>query len=78
MRILHLFDMHAPLQQYNSKKKNPPYITYVIKKMIKLKNKAHKKYLKTKNASDKEYYLNLKGYVSEAITREKIALCSLH
>lgn len=71
--IIYLFDKHAPLMQFSGNKRNPPYITYTIKQMIKLKHKAHKKYLKNKNANNKEYYLDLRKYTSEAIKREKIA-----
>lgn len=72
--INYLFDKYVPLVEYNpNKKKNPPYITYTIKEMIHLKKKARSKYLRTKNATHKNYYLELKNYVSQAIKQEKIA-----
>lgn len=41
--------------------------------MIKLKNKAHKKYLKSRMKADKDYYIDIKNYVNSAIKREKTA-----
>lgn len=70
--INYLFDKHAPLVEYNpNKKRTPPYITYTIKKMIQLRQKAYKKYLRTRASADKRYYLDLKNYVGQAIKQEK-------
>lgn len=71
--ILDLFNKHAPLKFIKHTNKSKPYITYNLKEMIKLKNKAHKKYLKTKSLTHKNYYIDLKNYVNLAIKREKIA-----
>lgn len=41
--------------------------------MIKEKNKAHKKYLKNKTNLNRQYYIDIRNYVNEAISREKKA-----
>ena len=41
--------------------------------MIQLKRRAYKKYTKSKNVVDKQYYLDLKNYVGQAIKQEKNA-----
>lgn len=71
--ITSLFDVHAPICIHSKKDKYRPYITYNIKQMIKIKNKAHVKYMKTKTAAAREYYVTLKNYVSTAIKQEKVA-----
>lgn len=71
--ILSLFDLHAPIINIKPKRYRPPYITYNIRKMIQLKNKAHKKYIKTKTPEHKAYYIDLRNYVNLAIKRERKA-----
>ena len=71
--IIALFDAHAPLRLIKPNSKSKPYITYNIKEMIKLKNKAHRKYLKSRMQIGKNYYLDIKNYANLAIKREKTA-----
>lgn len=71
--ILSLFDVHAPLSVIKTKPNYQPYITYNLKMMIKLKNKSYNKYLKTKTVADRQYYVNIRNYVKEAVKREKEA-----
>lgn len=71
--ILSLFDLHAPIIDVKPKRYRPPYITYNIRMMIQLKDKAHKRYLKTKTTEHKAYYIDLRNYVNLAIKKEKKA-----
>lgn len=71
--ILQLFDRHAPLTLIQPKRPYKPYITYTIKQMIKLKERAKRKYVKTKLEKDRHYYVDLKNYLSTAIRNEKNA-----
>lgn len=68
-----LFDIHAPVENTIINKKKCPYITDNIKFMIKLKDKAYRRYLKSKNATHYDYYKDLRNYVTQAIRHEKIA-----
>lgn len=50
-----------------------PWITPNIKLLIKLRDKAHKKYLKNRTEGNLQYYRELRNYTKHAINREKIA-----
>ena len=71
--ITTLFDNHVPVCSFTKKYQYRPYITYNIRQMIKIKNKAHLKYLKTKTRASREYYVTLRNTVNEAIKQEKKA-----
>lgn len=71
--ITSLFDVHAPVCTIKTKRNFKPYVTYNIKKMIKIKDNARKKYEKTKTVRDRESYVTLRNYTKEAIAREKKA-----
>jgi hypothetical protein len=66
-----LFDLHAPLKQFNKKKNHKPYITYNLRLMIREKNKAYKKYLQKRTNESRKYYVELRNYVNAAINRKK-------
>lgn len=72
-QVVKLFDKHAPLTSVAFKKPYRPWITYTIRQMITLKNKAFKRYLKYKTDVTYEYYRDLRNYVISAIRREKKA-----
>lgn len=63
-----LFDKHAPLRIVKTARRNQPYITYNIKKMIGLKRKAFQRYLKDKSLVKRQYYVELRNYIKNAIT----------
>jgi polysaccharide deacetylase 2 family uncharacterized protein YibQ len=69
--IITLFDLHAPLKQFNKKKNHKPYITYNLRLMIREKNKAYKKYLQKRTNESRKYYVELRNYVNAAINRKK-------
>lgn len=72
--ISDLFDTHAPLKctlQRNNKFR--PYITHTIREIIKLKNKAFKRFKSTRSPSHREYYKELSNYLNFAIRQEKVA-----
>ena len=71
--VLNLFDIHAPAQTATLKENYSPWITATIREMIRLKDKAFKKYLKCRNVASFEYYKSLKNYITSAIRREKSA-----
>ncbi|CAG4957419.1 unnamed protein product [Colias eurytheme] len=76
--ITSLFDFHAPCKRIRVRDKQPPWITYNIKKMFKLRDEARNKARLTKIDSHKEYYIELKKYVSLALEREKQSYFDLY
>lgn len=76
--IVGLFDSHAPITKTFIKEQNPPWFTYTVKKMMKLRNEAHVKSRITKRECDKVYYKELKRLVSAALFSEKAAYFQHH
>ena len=68
-----LIELHIPEKTLIIRKQKLPYITNTIMEMVKLKHKAHTRYLKSKNPSHLNYYRQLRNLTSEAIKREKEA-----
>ena len=66
-----LFDIHAPEVTVRRRRKEKPYITQTIKKMIQLKDRAYKKYIRSGTDNDRKSYKYLHNYVSNAIKSEK-------
>lgn len=71
--IITLFDIHAPYRTTTIRNYSKPYITDTIKEIIRLKDRAFAKYKRTSSESDKQYYKDLKNYLSIAIRNEKKA-----
>lgn len=71
--ILLLYDAHAPLKTVRVSKARAPWLTDVIKILIKLKNNALTKYKRLKTPESWEYYRGLRNYVKSAVRREKAA-----
>ena len=61
--LVDIFDIHAPLWCVWIKRPYRPSISDTIKEIIKLKDKAFKKFRKTGNQEHKNVYLDLKNYV---------------
>jgi hypothetical protein len=76
--VLYLYDKHAPLKIVYIKDQSHPWITYTIKEMIKLRDKAHEKFKLFKSVSHKNYYKQLKVIVNIAIRNEKTAYFNQH
>jgi hypothetical protein len=76
--ICQLFDNYAPVRRINVKSHSYPWITYNVKEMIKLRNKAYAKYKLTKLEIHKEYYKQLKAIVVSAIHSEKTVYFNQH
>ena len=72
-KILSLFDKHAPLKTIKVTKPHAPWITPVVKIMLKLKNKALVEYKRTKSQSKWLYYKQLRNLTTSAIRCEKQA-----
>lgn len=75
-KINETFNKHAPLRCIKFRKPQTPWLTYNIKCMIKLKDKAFLKYKTLKTEGSKLYYCELKNMVSAAIKQEKAAYYS--
>ena len=69
--LLNIFDLLSPVIKVNLKNKRPVWLTYTIKNMINLKNKALKKYQKTKNEINWNSYKQLRNQTNVAIRQEK-------
>lgn len=69
--LINIFDVLAPVVQFKLKKQKPPWLTFVIQKMIRLKDKAYKKYQKNKTHANWEYYRQIKNQTCIAIRQEK-------
>lgn len=65
-----LLDKHAPIKTIKIKDKCTPWITDVIKTMIKCRNEAHDKFRTTKLEIHKKHYKELKSFVSRSIYNE--------
>lgn len=74
--ITSIFDVHAPICKKIIRGAPKPYITDNIRLMIKLKNKALTRFKKLRTPGAKQYYLDLKKLIGEAIAREKTAYFS--
>ncbi len=72
-QLTDIFDRHAPLKSAVIKHKYKPYITDTIREIIKLKEKAFKKFRRTGLVEHKSFYLDIKNYLSFAIRSEKQA-----
>lgn len=69
--VVSLFDLHAPVKSVIVKHQSYPWITDVIKLMMKLRDEAAAVYHKTNSETKKEYYKSLKSVVKTAIFIEK-------
>lgn len=71
--ILNLFNLHAPIRTIKVSKPRAPWLTDVIKIMIKTRDKLLSKYHKTRNPAHWADYKAMRNYVTSSIKREKIA-----
>ena len=69
-KVLSLMDKHCPMITFVEGKPKPPWLTPVLKKLMYL-NQAFCNF-KNNNGS-KQYYLDLKNYLSTAVKAEKAA-----
>ena len=69
--LLNIFDVLAPLVEIKIYNYKPPWITYTIKRMIRLKNKAYSKYMKNKTNDSWEFYKQIKNQTNIAVRQEK-------
>lgn len=70
-----LFDKHAPFRTMRVSKPKAPWLTDVLKLMMKNRDKALAKYKVTKNDADWAAYRYLRNFTLYAIRREKKAYC---
>lgn len=68
-----VFNIHAPIRTFRVTKPPAPWLTYNIKQIISLRDKAHKKFRKTRSINDWKYYTELRNYTTGAIRREQKA-----
>lgn len=71
--LLRVFDLNAPVRTFRVTKPPAPWLTYNIKQMIKLRDRAHNKYKKTRTHINWKSYTELRNYVTGAIRREQKA-----
>jgi hypothetical protein len=71
--LMLLFELHAPVTKIVCRDTPKPWITDIIKLMMKLRDKALVNTHRNKTDASKEYYKNLKNLTTAAIEREKIA-----
>lgn len=69
--ILFVFERHAPIKTVRISKPKAPWMTDVIKIMIKNRKYALAKFKKTKHPNDGSYYKRLRNITNTAIKREK-------
>lgn len=74
--ILSTFNKHCSTQKKRKGKSRPGWLTFNLKKIINLKNKAYREFKKSPTIQKKTYYLDLKNYLSTAIKKEKKAFYS--
>lgn len=71
--IINLFNIHAPIRTIKVSKPKAPWLTDVIKIMIKTRDKLLAKYHKTKDNAHWVEYKAMRNYVTNAVRREKKA-----
>lgn len=71
--LINCFEACAPLRTVRITKPHAPWLTGVIREMIKLRDKAYSKFRATRSGSHWEYYKMLRNYTKQAIRREKRA-----
>lgn len=69
--IVDLFDKHAPLRTSRISKAYSPWLTSVVKHLMKLRDKALQKFKRTRSIVDWEYYKSLRNLTLSSIRREK-------
>ena len=69
--LIQVFESSAPLRTVRTTKPPAPWLTHVIREMIKLRDKAYNRYKKTKIEAHWEYYKIMRNYTKQAIKREK-------
>lgn len=71
--LLALFDLHAPIKKYRFTKPYMPWVTDVIKIMMKLRDKAKQRFRRTNNAAHWVYYKALRNLTTASLRNEKKA-----
>ena len=71
LKIIELFDKHAPLITRRFTKRHAPWITDTIKLLMTLRDKAKAKFRKTKSPNHWEYYKQLRFFLNNSIKHEK-------
>nr|CAH7738136.1 unnamed protein product [Callosobruchus chinensis] len=69
--LLDIFDILAPVRPVNFSNKKPPWMTYTVKSMIKLKQNAFNRFKRNKSTANWEYYKLIKNQVNTAVFSEK-------
>lgn len=69
--ILMIFHILTPLKTVKNKKYKPPWLTDIIKLMIKMRDKAFKKYKNTGKPEHWDYYKQMRNQTNIAIQHEK-------
>lgn len=71
--LIQLFNRHAPIITSKCTKQYAPWLTDVLKTMMKLRDRALNKYKRTNNNEHWIFYKQLRNYTTQAVRREKKA-----
>lgn len=74
--LLNTFDKHAPLKTVKITKPKAPWITWTIRQMMKIRDRALARFKKSRNEQHFNYYKELRNQTKYAIIREKKAFLS--
>lgn len=74
--LLSTFNKHAPLRTVKITRPKAPWITWTIRQMMKIRDRALTRFKKTRNAQHFNYYKVLRNQTKYAINREKKAYLS--
>lgn len=71
--IIELFDNHAPIRTVRINKPHAPWLTDVVKTIMKQRDRAYNKYEISRTQENWENYKELRNFATAAIKREKTA-----
>lgn len=69
--LLRTFNIHAPLKIVRCTKPAAPWLTFCIRKMMDLRDRAYNSFKKHRTQQKWDYYKTLRNYTRQAIQREK-------
>ena len=72
-RITELFNIHAPLRRMRFTRPAAPWLTWTVREMMRLRDRALTRYRRTGAEAHGRYYRDLRNMTRTAVTREKKA-----
>lgn len=71
--ILHLFNIHSPIKIIRVSKPRAPWLTYVLKLILKERDKALSRYKRLRTQESWDHYKDMRNFAKASIRREKMA-----